>query len=242
MAAPERGKELLYLTQAEVVETGLTPDDVLDRVRIALTEHGRKDVEMPAKIGLHPLPDTLMHAMPAWVPQEKACGIKWVSCFPDNYKYKLPQTSGLLVLNCPETGWPVCIMDAIWITAKRTAGVTAIACEFLARADTVEIGMIGAGVQGREHVQLLPKVLPGLKKIKVTDRFPKVAEKLRADLQPMIPDVEIALCDTIEQVVRGSSVVVSATEVLTEAKPQVRDEWIETGALVAPVDFDSIWE
>ena len=57
---PERGKEVLYLTQAEVAAAGLTPVDVLELVRTALTEHGNKRAEMPAKIGIHPLPDTLM--------------------------------------------------------------------------------------------------------------------------------------------------------------------------------------
>ena len=242
MPAPERGREILYLTHRDVIEVCLTPEQVLERVRIALAAHGRKEFEMPAKIGLHPLPDTLMHAMPAWVPAEKACGIKWAECFPDNYKYNLPQTSGLLVLNCPETGWPICIMDAIWITAKRTAAVTAIACEFLARKDTTEVGIIGAGVQGREHALLLPRVLPNLKKIKVTDRFKEASQKLKIDLGPQLPDIEIVPCESIEEVVCGSQVVMSATAILSKPDPQVRDEWVEPGAFIAPVDFDSMWE
>jgi ornithine cyclodeaminase/alanine dehydrogenase len=238
---PERGKEILYLTQEEVVATGLTPEQVRELVRTALTEHGSKRVEMPAKIGIHPLPDTLMHAMPAWVPAVQACGIKWAECFPDNFKFDLPQTSGLMVLNDPETGWPICILDAIWVTAKRTPAVSALACEFLARKDTTELGIAGAGVQGREHVLALPSVLPNLKKIKITDRFAEVAEKLVADLQPQV-DVQLLVCAGPEQIVRGSQVVMTATAILNKPDPQVRDEWIEPGALLLPVDFDSYWE
>ncbi|MCG3178908.1 MAG: Delta(1)-pyrroline-2-carboxylate reductase [Phycisphaerae bacterium] len=239
---PKRGKQILYLTQKDVVAAGLGPRDVLKLVRTALTQHGLKKVEMPAKIGIHPLPDTLMHAMPAWAPGVKACGIKWAECFPDNYRFKLPQTSGLMVLNDPQTGWPVCIMDAIWITAKRTPAVSALACQKLARRDTTEIGIAGAGVQGREHVQVLPLVLPKLKKIKITDRFPQVARKLVADLQPTLPKVELVPCEKPEQIVRGSQVVVTATAILNKPDPQVRDRWIEPGALLLPVDFDSYWE
>ena len=236
-----RGKELLYLTQDDVVAAGLTPAEVIDRVRIALAEHGRERVEMPAKIGIHPRRDSLMHAMPAWVPGERACGIKWAASFPDNLRYSLPQTSALLILNCPDTGWPICIMDATWITAKRTAAVTAIACEHLARKDTVQAGMIGAGVQGHEHVRLLPQVLPELRCIKVTDNSSGSAKRLAAALQDQVP-VEIVACDTIEQVVRNSQVVVSATKILSDPDPQVRDEWVAPGAFIAPVDFDSMWE
>jgi ornithine cyclodeaminase/alanine dehydrogenase-like protein (mu-crystallin family) len=243
MSRPERGKNILYLTQQQVIEVGLGPRDVVELVRVALTEHGRKACEMPPKIGIHPQENTLMHAMPAWVPAAGACGIKWAECFPDNYKkFGLPQTSGLLILNCPESGWPLCILDAIWITAKRTAAVTALACEFLAPKDTREIGLIGCGVQGREHVQVLPEVLPNLKIIKLIDRFPEVTDELVATLQDQVSGVELVVCKSFEEVVRGSQVVVSATAILATPDPQIRDEWIEPGAFIAPVDFDSMWE
>ncbi len=243
MKQPQRGKEILYLTQQEVIDAGLTKKDILELVRVALTEHGNKRCEMPAKIGIHPLKDTLMHAMPAWVPARQACGIKWAECFPDNYeKYGLPQTSGLMVLNCPETGWPLCILDAIWITAKRTAAVTALACEKLARPDTEVAGIAGAGVQGREHTLVLPDVLPKLKKLKIYDKFPEVARKLIADLQPQVPNVELVEVRNFEELVRGSLVVVTGTAILMKPDPQIRDEWVEPGAFLAPVDFDSLWE
>ncbi len=242
MREPERGKEILYLTQQDVIEIGLSGSEVLELVRTALTEHGHKRCEMPAKIGIHPIKDSLMHAMPAWVPAAQACGIKWAECFPDNYKHDLPQTSGLMVLNCPETGWPICVLDAIWVTAKRTPAVTALACEYLARKDTETVGIIGAGVQGREHVLVLPQVLPKLKRIKITDRFDSVTQKLIQDLQPRVETIELVECKTIEEVVRESLVVVSATAILAQPSPQVRDEWVEEGAFIAPIDFDSLWE
>lgn len=242
MKQPERGKEILYLTQQDVIDVGLSTNEVLNLVRVALTEHGNKRCEMPAKIGIHPIQDSLMHAMPAWVPAAKACGIKWAECFPDNYKYKLPQTSGVMVLNCPDTGWPVCILDAIWVTAKRTPAVTALGCEFLARTDVEVAGIIGAGVQGREHALVLPEVLPNLKKIKITDRFPEVTDKLVHDLQPQLPEIELVGCKSIREVMQDALVVVSATAILAKPNPQVRDEWVEPGAFIAPIDFDSLWE
>ncbi len=242
MSHPERGKEILYLTQEDVVNVGLTTTDIRELVRTALTEHGSKQCEMPAKIGIHPLKDTLMHAMPAWVPKASACGIKWAECFPDNYKFNLPQTSGLMILNCPETGWPIAILDAIWVTAKRTPAVTALACEFLARKDTHEVGIVGAGVQGKEHAFAIPEVLPNLKKVKITDRFEDNARNLVTDLQEKMPEVEWVATSSIEEVVKGSQVVVSATAILAKPNPQIRDTWVEPGAFIAPIDFDSLWE
>lgn len=237
----QTGKELLYLTQNDVV--GLKLDnDIMDLVENALTEHGLKKYEMPPKIGLHPQKDTLMHAMPAWVPKYNACGIKWAECFPNNYKFNLPQTSGLMILNCPETGWPICIMDAIWVTAKRTAAVTAIACQHLAPTKTEIVAMIGAGVQGHEHSNLFPKIFPGLKLVKVYDKFKESSEKLVNKYKNLYPKIEWVAEESIEKTVRDSQVCVSATAILSKANPIIKDEWIKKGAFIAPVDFDSLWE
>lgn len=239
--ALQTGKELLYLTQNDVVGLNLD-DDIMDLVENALTEHGLKKYEMPPKIGLHPQKDTLMHAMPAWVPKYNACGIKWAECFPNNYKFNLPQTSGLMILNCSETGWPICIMDAIWVTAKRTAAVTAIACQHLAPKKTEIVAMIGAGVQGHEHSNLFPKIFPHLKLVKVYDKFKESSEKLVNKYKELYPKVEWHAEESIEKTVRDSQVCVSATAILSKANPIIKDKWVKKGAFIVPVDFDSLWE
>ena len=42
--------------------------------------------EVPTKIGVHPdRANTFLHAMPAWVGDARALGMKWVSYFPGNF-------------------------------------------------------------------------------------------------------------------------------------------------------------
>jgi ornithine cyclodeaminase/alanine dehydrogenase len=237
--APDVGTELLYLTQAEVSGLGLGDGEVMELVRTALGEHGHRRYEMPAKIGLHPLDDTLMHAMPAHVPGAGACGIKWASSFPGNGGRGLPQTSGLFVLNDPETGWPIAIMDAIWITARRTPAVSALACEKLARPGSRVLGIIGCGVQGRGHLEMLPRVLPALEEARLFDVHREAAERLASTAGERLP---ARVVNSAEEAVRDADVVVSATAILFKPNPLVRHEWVKEGALVLPVDFDSVWE
>ncbi|MFQ5859081.1 MAG: hypothetical protein ACE5LU_26075, partial [Anaerolineae bacterium] len=59
------------------------------------------------------------HARPAYIPALKSAGIKWVSGFPENYRRGLPYITGLLILNDPETGLPISVVDCVWITAMR---------------------------------------------------------------------------------------------------------------------------
>jgi len=237
----EIGKEILYLTSKDVLDIGLTEEDVYKLVEGALAEHGRKNCEMPAKIGLHPLKDTLMHAMPAFMPKYEACGIKWGACFPENYKRGLSQTSALLILNDQNTGFPIAVMDAIWITAKRTAAVTAVACKHLARGDSEQLGIIGTGVQGREHIKVLAKRLPNLKRIKAYDIRADVLNAFVKEFNALLECKVIAAGD-YREAVEDSDVVVSATAILQKPNPQIRDEWIKEGVFIAPIDFDSLWE
>jgi ornithine cyclodeaminase/alanine dehydrogenase-like protein (mu-crystallin family) len=236
-----RGEEIIYLTRADVERCGGGEAAIMARVRAALTAHGLKKCEMPAKIGLHPLANTLMHAMPAFVAPEQACGMKWAECFPENHKYGLLQTSGLLVLNDVQTGWPVAVMDAIWITAVRTPAVSALAVEKLARADSRVAAVLGCGVQGRGHVSVLPRVAKKLEEVRVFDIRTEAAESLVDDLAEGYP-CRLARSLSIEELVRDADIVITATAILTRPDPQVRDSWIKPGALLLPVDFDSVFE
>lgn len=242
MQQPERGKSILYLSRQDVINVGLSSSEILELVRTSLVEHSHKRFEMPPKVGIHPVEGSLMHAMPAWVPASQACGIKWIASFPRNISVGLPQTTGLLILNCPETGWPLCVLDATWVTEKRTPAVTALACKFLARKNASTAGVIGAGVQGREHILMFAEALPNLRRIRVTNRSAAATKAWVSEIQPKVPNVEVVPCGTIEEVVKGASIIVTATAILARPNPQVRDAWIEPGALVTPIDFDSFLE
>jgi ornithine cyclodeaminase/alanine dehydrogenase len=61
---------------------GLTQEDILKLTEEALVSHGKKEYEMPAKIGVHPLPEVFFHAMPAYVPSVNACGMNGLNVIP----------------------------------------------------------------------------------------------------------------------------------------------------------------
>src|SRR5262249_40898541 len=117
---------LPHLSHDEIVGLNLPLESVFAAIERAFIEHGKGSVEMPPKIGLHPHPGTFIHAMPAYIPALHACGMKWVSGYPGNAARGLPTIAGLLILNDPDTGLPYAMLDAQWITAIRTAIVSAL--------------------------------------------------------------------------------------------------------------------
>src|SRR4030042_3585833 len=142
----------MYLSQEDILNINLSLREVIDLVEKGLSEHGKGLVENPPKPGIHASPDSFIHAMPAYFKNLGMGGIKWVSGYPANREIGLPQIIGLIILNDMKTGAPVCIMDGTWITAGRTAAVSAITAKYCARKDSKVLGVVGAGVQGRYNL------------------------------------------------------------------------------------------
>lgn len=235
-------QRFLYLTQKNVIETGLSVMEVIDTIEKALIEHVERRTEMPPKPGVHPLPDTFLHAMPAYVPNMQSMGMKWISCFPDNYKYGLNQTLGIIALNDIQTGILYSVMDCAWITAQRTAAITAIAAKHMARKESEVLGMVGAGVQCRENLVFLSKVMPNLKRVQVYDLRKEAVDKFIRDLSQHIKGKIVAV-DTVQKAVADCDIYVSATAVLSKPKPFVKNEWFKKeGLFYAPLEIDSAIE
>src|SRR5512142_2003082 len=106
-----RGREFLYLSQADVRQVGLSMAEIITALAQMFREKGAGRVEMPPKPGIHTRPDAFLHAMPAYIPAANAAGMKWVGGYPENHGFGLPYITGLLVLNDPETGVPLAVMD-----------------------------------------------------------------------------------------------------------------------------------
>ena len=150
----------------------------------ALQALGEEAAEMPPKLGVHPRPGALLHAMPAWLRTRDLVGLKWVAAFPGNNARGIPAISGLVVLNDAETGLPMCVMDAARITAARTAAVTGVALELYLPGGARTVAILGAGVQARGHLPQLARALPG-GELLVYDRHPERAEAVAAEAVAM---------------------------------------------------------
>jgi len=235
------GKEIWYMTREQVMAAGLSDPDILALTREALVAHGRKEYEMPAKIGVHPFPEVFFHAMPAYVPSRHALGMKWIECYPDNpARFDLPQTTGLLLLNDILSGCPVAVMDCAWITAKRTPAVTVLAAAAL-HPDAETFGMFGCGVQGVEHVMFAGLTLDKLKTIYIYDVKEANMDQLIAQVQPRIK-ARIIKGKGFEQVTKSCEVLSSATFIVKRPYAFVKREWVSKGQTILPCDLNTFWD
>jgi ornithine cyclodeaminase/alanine dehydrogenase len=230
---------LRYLARSDVESLALPMTSVIDAVEGAFKEKGEGTAEMPPKPGVHPGPDAFIHAMPAYLKEARAAGLKWVSGFPDNASRGLPYIAGLFVLNDVETGLPLSVMDCTWITAARTGAATAVAAKYLARPESATAGILACGVQGRSNLEALSCVF-SLERVHAYDIRPDAARAYAEEMSRKL-DLEVVPVSDPEDAVRDMDLVVTSGPILKHPTPTIPAGWLAPGSFASPVDFDSYW-
>ncbi|MHA2210696.1 MAG: ornithine cyclodeaminase family protein, partial [Candidatus Thorarchaeota archaeon] len=183
-----------YLSMSDVFDVGLSFDEAVAITEQSLREHGEKQVVNPPKLGIHPLPDSFMNAMPAYLPRKKACGLKWVSGFPTNLPKGLPSIAGVIIMNDPETGLPEAIMDGTYITTLRTVCVSVIATKHLCNEDASEMAIVGCGVQGTNHAIALKRMMPSISEVRVSDIYEPSISSFVDEIGRRFPSLKVKVC------------------------------------------------
>jgi ornithine cyclodeaminase len=178
---------------------------------------------MPEKVGA-------LGLMPAFLASERAVGVKAVTYFPGNEGTELDSHQGAVLLFESERGRLQAIVDATSITAIRTAAVSAVARRALALADAGDLALVGSGVQARTHLAAIAAVRP-LRRVRVASKDLSRARSF-AERESRRIGISIEPCATVEEAVRGASVVCTVT---SSREPVVRGEWIAPGAHVNAV-------
>jgi ornithine cyclodeaminase/alanine dehydrogenase len=228
-------QSLRYLTRADVEAVGLRGTEVIEILDRAFAAKRAGAVEMPPKIGVHPRDDAFIHAMPAYLSDVDAVGLKWVAGYPDNQELGLPYIHGLFVLSEAATGCPLAVMDATWITEIRTAAASLLGIRALAERPVEGLGIIGCGRQARVHLKLAREVFPTLRRASLFDRHPERAEALAAEH----PDLETRATASAEEVGEGAQVVVTCAAIVREPLRPLRREHLPEAGVACAVDFDA---
>ena len=230
---------LLYLSDAEVRAVGLPMGEILAALEAAFREKGEGRAEVPPKTAIHPTPGGFLHAMPASLPAQRTAGMKWLGAYFGNSSRGLPAITGLILLNDTETGLPVAVMDARWITAQRTGAATALSAKFLARPESRTVGVLGCGVQARSHVEALREVFR-ISELHAFDRHPERAAAFASEVRDRFAIDAVAVAEP-HAAVSGRDIVVTAGAITRPPHGTIQAGWLSEGAFASLLDFDSFW-
>jgi ornithine cyclodeaminase/alanine dehydrogenase-like protein (mu-crystallin family) len=198
-------------------------DEMLDALEQAFIDLSAGRANVPPRIAAR-TERGLLAAMPGYL-SGSALEIKMVSVIPDNHESGIPSHRGMIALFDEDDGAPLAIMDAIHITAMRTAGGAAVSVRALSRPNSSTLTILGAGAQGHSHLAVVPRVRD-FSEIRIASRTRSHAESL-ASL-----DSRATIVGSFEEAVSGADVVCLCTDV---HGPVIRFEWLALGTHVTSV-------
>jgi len=223
--------KVLILTQTEV-EDLLPMDECIPVMREALTALARGRAYQPLRMVVRPPESSdLMILMPSVMSGAQAAyGLKALCIFPQNPAVGKDAHQGAVMLFSGESGELLALMNASAITAIRTAAVSGVATDLLARQGEVELAIIGAGVQARSHLQAVSCSRP-IKRARVASRHFTHAHSFAQEMSRHY-SFPIVAVETVEAAVKDADVIVTAT---TAPAPILRREWVAPGAHINAV-------
>jgi ornithine cyclodeaminase/alanine dehydrogenase-like protein (mu-crystallin family) len=217
---------MLVLGYDDVVRL-LPMEECIEVMEEALAALARGEMEMPLRYVFRPpSANGLMGLMPSYRGGDRpAFALKAINVIPDNPRLRgLDAHQGGVLLSDGESGEPVAFLNASAITEIRTAAVSGVATRALAREDTHELAILGAGVQARSHLEAMRGVRD-FERVRIYSRTPEHARSLARE-------GGATAVDSAEGAVRGADVVVTAT---SSAEPVLERGWLKNGAHINAV-------
>ena len=207
---------MLFLDE-EQVRKHLRMADLIPAMEKALIDFSAGKVTQPVRqvIAVDP-PGGFYGMMPALTPE--GLGQKIVTFYPPNAERGIATHMALIILNDPQTGAPLAVMDGRLITEMRTAAVSGAATKLLAPKNSSVLAILGSGVQARSHVEAL-RLVRQFEEIRVWSPNKSHAEQFAKEIGAKVMSAEDA--------VRGADVVVTVTSSKT---PVLKGAWLKPGS------------
>jgi alanine dehydrogenase len=221
---------MLVLSE-EQVRSLIDIEELITALKQAHIQYSTGKAVMPVRLVV-PLPQIQgrITSMPGYLTEDKALGMKVVTYFQNNPGQNLPAILATVMLFSAATGKMIAVMDGSYITAIRTACASALATQTLANPEAPVLGILGAGVQARAHIQALRRVRK-LNQIKLYSPSGTSAANIKRELEPAA-GVVIDVAKSAEETVRNCDLVVTAT---TAQQPILNSEWLKPGAHINAV-------
>lgn len=220
---------MIYVSDSEIEKLNITNKEAIEWVTKAFMTKSESD--LPHKISqTFNDGNNFYNTMPAIIPSIDCFGVKVVSRYPK----RKPSIKGELLLYSYSTGELLALIDATKITSLRTGAVANLALEIFAKREFESIALIGLGQTGTSFIDIFSSKSENKNKIYKLKKY-KGDEIIIKNLliNKGIEKSRIVICNTNEELIRDSDVIVSAVTVSNELIGE--DSWYKKGVTVIPI-------
>ncbi|MBP9101454.1 MAG: ornithine cyclodeaminase family protein [Nitrosomonas sp.] len=227
-----------YLSWDLLQSLQLTPQEIALSIEHLLLGRKRQQVWNAPKAVITPPDGRYMMATLAAADDPPFLAVKALVLNPDNPKNGLASINSLVTLLDSRSGLPLAVLDGNWVTAVRTAGLSAAAAKRLARPDASVAAFIGCGVQAHSHLQALAALFP-LTEIRAfgrgtmsRDTFCRSAEKL---------GLTAVASETAREAMHDADLIVTSVTLSPQLVPFLDVRWLKPGVFVTMTDLAAPW-
>lgn len=212
--------------------------DVINIVEEGFRKKGLGLVDLPPKMGpklniLGAFADSMTVSVFNEKKKLEIFGIKWLSAYQENLKKGLPYINPLIILNEPESGLPIAVLKGSWITAMRTAGVSAVCAKYLApKKKKLTIGIFGLGLQAYVHVLAFKAIFKNSDFV----LFEHDVQFLK-DFKKKFPNEKFTSSKNFHEVTQYSDVILSATTFPPKITPYIYSKDLKDDVLILPLEY-----
>ena len=231
-------RQIPYFSEDDLVALNITTTEVIDSIEGMIRGAAESRVWGAPKAVILPSDGRYMMAALAAADDPALLAVKTVVLNPRNPEQGLPQINGLVTMLDSRSGLPAAILDGNWITAVRTAGLSATAAKHLARPDSAVAAFIGCGVQAQSHLAAFADLYP-LKEARLFGRGRANIDKLGQSAERL--GLAATLCESAEEAVAGADLIVTSVTVTGVAEPFLDADWLAPGAFAAVTDLAVPW-
>ena len=229
---------ILYLSETMLAGLGITTDEVIDSIEKLISQCAKSRAWSAPKAVIQPADGRYMMAALAAADNPPLLAVKTVVLNPRNPDRGLPQINGLITLLDSETGLPVAITDGNWVTAVRTAGLSATAAKKLAKPDSSVAAFVGCGVQAQSHLKAFADMFP-LKEVRVFGRGRPNIEALCRAAEGM--GLTTSVHDTGQEAIAEADLIVSSVTYSAGLEPFLDARRLMPGCFAAVTDLAAPW-
>jgi ornithine cyclodeaminase/alanine dehydrogenase-like protein (mu-crystallin family) len=232
-------EEFLYLSDEAMRQLGIAPREIADAIEAALAQKSEGTLHVSPKSAVVPGAGRYMMATLSVGDGPGLTVVKVATVSPDNPMRSLPSINGAIIVLDAETGLLRAMLGANWITAERTAGLSAVAARRLASPDARSVAFIGCGVQAHSHLRAFADIFP-LTEIRASGRGRENVNRLCKAAKAM--GLMATPADTPREAIMGADLVVTSVSLDYTIEPFLDARWMKPGAFAAITDLGIPWK
>ncbi len=222
-------KRYTFITEKQV-ENNLRLKEAFRFIEKSYADFSMGKTITPATTSM-PINQGMFYSFPSYIQGRKIFVSKQATDFRNNKKYGLPSVHPYLLVFDSKVGTLKALLEGRYFAAVRTTLSSAVGIKYLSKKPRI-LAVLGSGVQGKSHAQVLPALFPTITEIRIFSPTRRHREDCVHEMQQKLKKVKVSCASTSREAVKNADVIVCAT---TSPVPVFNDEDIKDQVLVLGV-------